>query len=124
MSSLVIGVIVPCTSERLLSGASNASASPFVIGIQLAGISGLNHVINAAVLTSAWSAGNAFLYSGSRVLYSMALNNQAPRIFTKTSKKGVPYYAVLLTWAIGLLGFLNVSNSGAQVHLSPLPLSV
>ncbi|KAJ4372468.1 hypothetical protein N0V83_004242 [Neocucurbitaria cava] len=115
--SFIIGVVVPSDDGRLLSGSSNASASPFVIGIQRAGITGLNHVVNAAVLTSAWSAGNAFLFSGSRVLYGMALNGDAPKFFGKTSKKGVPYNAVLATWAIGLLAYLNVSNTGAQVFL-------
>ncbi|ETN46225.1 uncharacterized protein HMPREF1541_00409 [Cyphellophora europaea CBS 101466] len=113
--SFIIGVIVPSDDDRLLSPDSNASSSPFVIGIQRAGISGLNHVINAAILTSAWSAGNAFLYSGSRVLYGMALSKDAPRIFGVTNRKGVPYVAVLCTWSIGLLAFLNVSNSGANV---------
>ncbi|USP76943.1 uncharacterized protein yc1106_04217 [Curvularia clavata] len=117
LGSFIIGVVVPSDDDRLLSGSSNASASPFVIGIQRAGIEGLNHVVNAAVLTSAWSAGNAFLFSGSRVLYGMALNGEAPKVFGRTSKKGVPYVAVLATWAIGLLAYLNVSNTGAQVFL-------
>ncbi|KAI1453765.1 proline-specific permease [Annulohypoxylon moriforme] len=115
LGSLAIGVIVPNDDDQLLSGDSNASASPYVIGIARAGIKGLNHVINAAVLTSAWSAGNAFCYSGSRVLYSMAVNGQAPRIFGNTTKRGVPWVAVLATLAIACLAFLNVSNSGAQV---------
>ncbi|OTA92716.1 hypothetical protein M434DRAFT_396275 [Hypoxylon sp. CO27-5] len=115
LGSLVIGVIVPNDDPQLLSGHSNASASPYVIGIARAGIKGLNHVINAAVLTSAWSAGNAFCYSGSRVLYSMAVNGQAPRVFGLTTRRGVPWVAVLFTLAVGCLAFLNVSNSGAQV---------
>jgi yeast amino acid transporter len=115
IASLIIGCIVPSTEPRLLSPASNAAASPFVIAIQNAGISGLDHVINFAILTSAWSAGNAFVYSGSRVLYSMALTGQAPRFFTKTLKSGVPYRAVLVTWAVGILAYLNVSNSSAVV---------
>lgn len=115
VSSLIIGAIVPSDNKRLLSPDSNANASPWVIGIQDAGIHGLNHVINAAILTSAWSAGNAFLYSGSRVLYSMAATGQAPAIFAKTTRRGVPYAAVLATWAIGLLAYLNVSQNGARV---------
>jgi amino acid transporter len=113
--SFIIGVVVPSNDKRLLSPTSNATASPFVIGISRAGIRGLNHVINAAILTSAWSAGNAFLFSGSRVLYGMALNGDAPKIFGKTNRNGVPWIAVLATWSIGLLAFLNVSNTGAQV---------
>ncbi|KAK3951432.1 amino acid permease/ SLC12A domain-containing protein [Pseudoneurospora amorphoporcata] len=115
ISSLIVGCIVPSDNKNLLSGASDASASPWVIGIQIAGISGLNHVINAAILTSAWSAGNAFLYSGSRILYSLAQSGQAPAIFTRTTRRGVPYTAVLMTWAFSLLAYLNVSNNGAQV---------
>lgn len=113
LGSLVIGIVVRNDDPRLLSGTSNASASPFVIGIQRAGIPVLNHLINAAILTSAWSAGNAFCFSGSRVLYSMALSGQAPKWFAITSKRGVPYVAVLFTVAVGALAFLNVSNSGA-----------
>ncbi|KAK0934549.1 hypothetical protein LTR29_013887 [Friedmanniomyces endolithicus] len=115
--SLAIGILVPHNDSRLLSPDSNASASPFVIGIQNAGIHGLNHVINAAILTSAWSAGNAFLYSGSRTLYSLSLSHQAPRIFSRTTSRGVPYAAVLATWLVACLAYLNVSNSGAKVFI-------
>ncbi|TVY52893.1 Proline-specific permease [Lachnellula cervina] len=114
LSSLIIGIIVPYNDDKLL-GASNASASPFVLGIQQAGIRGLNHAINAAILTSAWSAGNSFLYSGSRVLYSMSLTGQAPKVFSITNRRGIPYLAVLATWSISLLSYLNVSNTGATV---------
>ncbi|KAF9570597.1 hypothetical protein EC968_001672 [Mortierella alpina] len=114
ISSLLIGVLVPSNDPKLL-GAGNASASPFVIGITRVGIPSLSHVINAAILTSAWSAGNSFLYSGSRVLYSMSLNGQAPKIFSTTNRKGVPYAAVLFTWAFGLLAFLNVNTAGGVV---------
>ena len=119
MGSLLIGILVPYNHPKLLGnnedGESNASASPFVIGIQDVGIPVLNHIINAAILTSAWSAGNSFLYSGSRILYSLALKGQAPWFFKWTNRAGVPYFAVLATWAVGLLAFLNVSNSGATV---------
>lgn len=116
MGTLVIGVIVPYTNPHLMSGDANASQSPYVIGIELAGIENLSSVINAAILTSAWSAGNSFLYSGSRVLYTMAINNQAPKFFSITNKKGVPYLAVLFTWMFGLLAFLRLSKgTGSKV---------
>ncbi|KAF8971963.1 hypothetical protein BGZ46_010222 [Entomortierella lignicola] len=114
ISSLLIGILVPSNDPNLL-GASNASASPFVIGIERVGIPVLSHIINAAILTSAWSAGNSFLYSGSRILYSMSLNGQAPKLFSATNRNGVPYAAVLFTWCFGLLAYLNVFNAGAVV---------
>lgn len=119
LGSLVIGVTVAYNDKSLLSGVasggSGAGASPFVIGIQNAGIQGLNHVINAVILTSAWSSGNSWVYAGSRTLYSLAREGQAPKVFTRCNKNGVPYVAVLITWAIGLLSFLNLSSSGADV---------
>ncbi|KAG4220470.1 hypothetical protein PC116_g31051 [Phytophthora cactorum] len=45
----------------------------------------------------------------------MAINGQAPRWFGLTTRRGVPYVAVLFTMLIACLAFLNVSNSGAQV---------
>ena len=45
----------------------------------------------------------------------MARNGQAPAVFARTTRLGVPWVAVLATWLIGCLAFLNVSNSGAQV---------
>jgi amino acid transporter len=38
-------------------------------------------------------------------------------LFKKTTKRGVPWAAVLATWLIGCLAFLNVSNGGATVFL-------
>lgn len=113
--SLVIGCIVPATAPNLLSGTGNASASPFVIGIQNAGIPVLNHIINAAILTSAWSSGNSFLFAGSRTLFSLAKDGHAPKIFKYCTKWGVPLPAVLVTSAISLLAFLNVSSSSSNV---------
>jgi amino acid transporter len=115
ISSLIIGVIVSSENPGLTGGEGNAAASPFVLGIFAAGIRGLDHAINGAILTSAWSAGNSFLYSGSRVLYSMSLTGQAPRFFSRTNKNGVPWVAVCFTWAFSLLAYLNVSSTGITV---------
>ncbi|KAH8427865.1 uncharacterized protein LDX57_005570 [Aspergillus melleus] len=119
LGSLVIGVTVAYNDPGLLSGVANggsgAGASPFVIGIQNAGIAGLDHVVNAAILISAWSSGNAWLFAGSRTLYSLACGGHAPKVFARCNRNGVPYVAVISTWAIGLLSYLNLSSSGANV---------
>ncbi|KAJ5398053.1 Arginine permease CAN1 [Penicillium cosmopolitanum] len=110
-----IGLLVPYDNKDLLSGASNAAASPFVIAAQLAGVKVLPSIINAVLLTVVLSAANSNVYSGSRILVGLAQEGFAFSFFTKTTKGGVPFYGVLLTSAIGLLGFLNVSNSGTTV---------
>ncbi len=116
LGSLAIGVLVSSTDNRLLSAqkakAAGAAQSPWVIGIQNAGIQVLPSIINAVILTSASSSANAFLYTGSRYLYALAQNRQAPKIFLKCSKAGVPYWSVLATASVGLLTYLSVGTGG------------
>ncbi len=89
-SVLAIGVICPYNDPRLTDGGVGAKSSAFTVGIANAGISALPSIINAVIITSAWSSGNSFLYMSSRSLYSLAVAGNAPRIFTKCTKKGVP----------------------------------
>lgn len=110
-----IGLLVPSDNPRLVSDNTDASASPFVIAADLASVHVLAHIINAVLFTVVLSAANSNVYSGSRVLLGLAQEGFAPRFLQRTSARGVPYYAVIATSAIGLLGFLNLSNSGATV---------
>lgn len=115
LGSLVIGVIADSNSPRLTSSSGDASASPFVLGIQNAGIHVLNHIINAVILTSAASAGNSFFYAGSRTLYSLSKKGLAPKIFATVNRFGIPYYSVGITFLVACLSYLNVSSSSSQV---------
>lgn len=85
---LAIGIICRADDPRLLgavsSGASDATASPFVIGIQNLGIKGLPSLINFLILTSGLSCGNAYLYSSSRTLYGLARGKTSPKPEVKT----------------------------------------
>lgn len=112
---LAIGVIAPFNDARLTNGGVGAKSSAFVVGINNAGIKGLGSVINAVIITSAWSSGNSFLYMSSRSLYSLAVAGNAPRIFTKCTKHGVPYMAVIASALFSPLAYLNCANSGSVV---------
>ncbi|KAF5874922.1 putative amino acid transporter protein [Botrytis fragariae] len=118
LGSLAIGVLVSSSDTHLLKaqdeGAAGAARSPWVIGIQNAGIPVLPSIINAVILTSATSSANAFLYTGSRYLFALAQNKQAPRFLLRCSKAGVPYWAVLCTASISLITFLSVGSGGAS----------
>ncbi|CUM66562.1 uncharacterized protein PRCAT00004231001 [Priceomyces carsonii] len=116
---IVITVTVAYNDKHLIgainAGKSGAGASPFVIGIKNAGIPVLNHIVNAVIFLSALSSGNAFLYASSRCLVGLAKEGSAPKFFAKTNRFGTPYFAVSAGAAMGLLGYLNVSNSSATV---------
>ena len=92
---LVTGMVVPYNDPNLLTDTGNAAESPYVIAMTRASIKVLPHIINAAVFTSAFSAGNSFLFCSSRILYGLALRGQAPRFFAICTKGGLPIVAIL-----------------------------
>jgi len=116
LGSLCVGILVPYTDPTLKdAGKPGAAASPYVIAMNRLDIPVLPHIVNALVLTSSLSVGNNCVYCGSRILYGLALEGKAPRILTKCTKQGIPVYCVLVVFGIGLLSFLQVSNSSAVV---------
>lgn len=80
---------------------------------QNAGISALPSVVNAALLTSAWSAGVADLFVSSRALYGLYSRGQAFKILGKTRGDGLPWVAVLVGVAFSLLSFMAASKGKA-----------
>ncbi|KAA8898359.1 amino acid permease/ SLC12A domain-containing protein [Sphaerosporella brunnea] len=119
LGSLAIGVVVPYNDPEMVAafgeGKPGAAASPYVLAMTRLGISGLPHLVNALVLTAAFSAGNSYVYCSSRCLYGLALDGHAPKFFTRCTKHGIPIYAVLVSLGFGLLSFLQLSNSASVV---------
>jgi len=113
--TLIIGLLVPSNNKGLNLKNGTAAASPFVIAIQRAGIKGLPSLINACLLTSAWSAASSDLYTSSRALYGLAVVGNAPRIFMKTSRSGLPYVAIGTCSLFGLLSFMGIKSGSGQV---------
>ncbi|OOF98692.1 hypothetical protein ASPCADRAFT_162354 [Aspergillus carbonarius ITEM 5010] len=111
-SAFLIGILVS-PSDPSLNLSSTAAKSPFVIAIKNAGINVLPSIINAALLTSAWSAGCADLFVSSRALYGLAARGQAPRVFLKTRKDGLPWVCVLFCGSFSLLSFMAASQGKA-----------
>ena len=91
LGSLAIGVMIPYNEPRLLTAQKEdekgGAASPWVIATYRAMVPVLPSIINAVILTSATSSANAFLYTGSRYLYALAQNGQAPRFLLRCSKR-------------------------------------
>ncbi|KAI5777570.1 amino acid permease/ SLC12A domain-containing protein [Geopyxis carbonaria] len=117
--ALAIGLIIPyddpTLAEAISSGKPGAAASPWVVALENAGISGLPHIVNAVILTSAWSCANAFCYAGSRNLYALAISGAAPKVFAKCTSRGIPIYSVMALVAFGLFSFSNAVKSSAEV---------
>ncbi|KAF3388771.1 General amino acid permease AGP2 [Penicillium rolfsii] len=121
-SALCVGIVIPYNDKTLLDilsgssgGSGTAAASPYVIAMNNLGISVLPHVTNALLVTSIFSAGNAYTYYGTRSLYGLSLQGQAPKILRRCTKAGVPIYCLCVVTVFPFLAFLNVSSGSAQV---------
>lgn len=118
LSCLLIGMNVPYDSEKLAFASkadTGAAASPFVVAAEVAGINVMSHIINACILIFVFSASNSDLYIASRTLYGLASAGEAPAIFKRTDKRGVPIYALGMSALIALLAFMNVSDDSKKV---------
>ncbi|GAA5975986.1 hypothetical protein JCM10908_005347 [Rhodotorula pacifica] len=113
LGTFVTGLLVPSNDPRLALGTGTAVSAPFVIAIQNAGIKALPSIINACLLTSAWSAASSDLYTSSRALYGLSLNGQAPAFLKKTNSWGLPYYCVLVGVLFSLLSYMSAGSKSA-----------
>ena len=78
--------------------------SPFVQIFESLGISSAATILNIVVITAAISAINSDVFGAGRMLYGMAKDGQAPQIFTKISKNGVPWMTVVVMASVLLIG--------------------
>jgi amino acid transporter len=115
LAVLIVGMLVPSDDPRLNDGSGTATQSPFVIAASAAGLNGIPSLVNAIVITSAWSSSNQALLSGTRVLYGLALKKQAPSVFLRTTPWGAPYVCVFLYAAFMFLAFMSVSEGAMNV---------
>lgn len=93
----------------------NPANSPFVSMFSLAGLGIAAHVVNFVVLTSATSSANSGIFSTSRMVYGLAEEGNAPKIFGKLSESGVPRNALYLT-SVLLLSSIALLYGGKSVE--------
>lgn len=117
LGSLAISVVVPSDDTTL------GTVSPWVIAAQNANIRVLPHIINAIIISSASSSANAFVFVGSRYLFGLAQNGQAPRIFLRCTKRGIPIYAVCFTAMWSGLSYMSASAGATTVFIWLLNLA-
>lgn len=84
----------------------SAVGSPFVSTFAKVGITAAASIINFVVLTAALSGANSGIYSSSRMLFKLAHEGDAPKIFGRLSKRIVPDAAILGISGGILIGFL------------------
>ncbi|KAK0451417.1 APC amino acid permease [Desarmillaria tabescens] len=121
-SLTIIGLMLPYTEDRLIGG-SGASASPFVIALDLANINGLNHLVNATICVSVLSIGLSCVYGGSRTLTALAEQGYAPSIFKYIDKSSRPLASVACLLLFAPIAYVNVVAAGDTVFTWLLAIS-
>ncbi len=79
-----------------------ASGSPFVTIFSKLGIPAAAVLLNIVVFSAAVSVYNSGVYSNGRMLYGLAEQGNAPKIFMRLSKRGVPFVGILFSSACTL----------------------
>ncbi len=105
----IIGTLVAYDDPRLLQAAASEdiALSPFTLLYEQAGFAFAASLMNAVILTAILSAGNSGMYSSTRMLFSMAREGRAPKLFAKLDLRGVPMNALYATTAVAALCFLT-----------------
>lgn len=102
----------------------NSIGSPFVATFAKVGITAAAGVINFVVITAAMSGCNSGIYSAGRMLYTLGVNGQAPKSFTKLSRNGVPLLGtigVMIGLGIGvILSYIAPENLFVYVYSSSI----
>jgi arginine/ornithine permease len=99
-SIIILSAIFPSSELGLLE-------SPFVTLMTIAGVPYAADIMNFIILTAILSVGNSCLYASTRLLWAMAHDGMAPKMFGKLSKRKVPLNALLFTISFSLLSLLT-----------------
>jgi D-serine/D-alanine/glycine transporter len=84
----------------------NPDKSPFVQVFAAVGIGAAASIVNFVVLTSAASACNSGIFSTSRMVYSLAKENNAPSSMKKLTSRKVPFNALLFSATVILISVI------------------
>lgn len=106
----VVAAILPWEEASVMG-------SPFVYAFRHVGLDSAALVVNIVVLTAALTSGNYFTYACARYLWSMAKFKQAPKICAKTSKKGVPVIALVISMIFAMIGIVSEFIAEDTVYL-------
>ncbi|MFJ8265968.1 amino acid permease [Peribacillus asahii] len=101
----------------------SSEESPFVQVFGFSGLPGAAHVMNFVLLTAVLSAANSGIYATSRLLFTMSQTGEAPKAFSKVTKKGIPLNGILVTTLCILVGVFLAYLTPDQVisYLMTIP---
>ncbi|KAI8321631.1 lysine-specific permease [Martensiomyces pterosporus] len=111
----LIGLIIPFNDPSLVGASTeNIGQSPFTMVFKMAGLGPAADIMNAVILTTVLSAGNSCVYIATRTLWNLAMHGQAPAVFRKVTRRGIPIWCLALSLGVAT-GIFLLSLIGNQV---------
>ncbi|WEO97428.1 amino acid permease [Streptomyces sp. FXJ1.172] len=121
-SILVVVSLLPWNDPTIKAQGS------YVAALNSLGIAHAGEIMNVIVLTSVLSCLNSGLYTASRMAFSLGQRGDAPKVFARTTARGVPMAAILASVVFGFVAvffnyaypdtvFLFLVNSSGAVAL-------
>ncbi|KAF9094407.1 hypothetical protein BGX29_009521 [Mortierella sp. GBA35] len=114
LSIFFLSCIVPNDDPRLMNTSGTVVNAPFTIVFLQAGMKGGADYMNAVIFTSIVSATNSDFYVATRMLLSLSKDGWAPKWVGKTNRRGVPYFAVMITTLFSCIALVMI-YAGAEV---------
>ncbi|KAJ5360590.1 Amino acid/polyamine transporter I [Penicillium concentricum] len=114
----LLGMIVPQGSASVAFSSPSsheAAASAFVAALYLAGIAVLPDLLNACILLFVLSIANYDLYLATKAMCDLAVKHRAPAFLSRTTRRGVPIYALAVCSSTATLAYLNVHQDSTVV---------
>ncbi|MCZ0989213.1 amino acid permease [Streptomyces diastatochromogenes] len=123
-----LGSILVVVSLLPWNDPSIAKDGSYVAALNSLGIAHAGELMNFIVLTSVLSCLNSGLYTASRMAFSLGQRGDAPKVFAKTTSRGVPLAAIIASVLFGFVAvffnykfpdsvFLFLVNSSGAVAL-------
>lgn len=114
--TVAYGITVSYT-DPMLSNSDKLMRSPMTIAMTNAGWANSKYLVTTMVWITCFSSINTAIYFASRSLFTLAKLGYAPKVFGKTTKRGIPYVAIHFSHIWGFLSLLSI-NAGSSVAYS------
>ncbi|RKR76385.1 APC family permease [Frondihabitans australicus] len=131
IGSVVIGLVIylalqvafigAIPGDKLLHSwtatATQFAAGPFALIAIAAGLGWLAFILYVDAVISPGGTGLIYFTATSRVSFGLSKNGYFPRIFEATTKKGVPWFGLIIAWVFGCICFLPFPSWQSLVGL-------
>lgn len=95
----------------------SVTSTPFITILAKCKIPHIDTIMQGVIVISCLSAVNSAFYASARLLWSMANDKQAPRIYAKVNKNNVPYAGVVVTAALSGLCLISKFVGAEKVFM-------